>query len=215
MRARRVILLLLTLLIASAATNAAETPVEFIELRMDEGRDAAHLWQVGWTSVYAGVALVQGGMAMAADNQDDQVVNAVGALRAIAALALMRVRPDPGRFGADPIRAAGPPGSPERLAAAEELLHASAHHAGQRYSPRRHILNVGLNAFFGGLVWAFGDSDDAIISTLTGIAGGEAALLTRSRQPIVNAREYDQRFSKRLTWEAGPMGAGVGVRVRF
>lgn len=205
----------LTVLIACSAAHAAESPDVFIEQRMDEGRDAAHLWQVGWTSVYAGVAVVQGGMAIAADNQDDQVVNAVGALRAIAALALIRARPDPGRFGADPIREAGPPGSPERLAAAEELLRASAHHAGQRYSPQRHLLNVGINAFFGGLVWAFGDSDDAIISTLTGIAGGEAALLTRSRQPIANAREYDQRFGKRLTWEAGPMGQGVGFRVRF
>ena len=165
-----------------AADDANRERIEFIEERLDEGRADAVLWQNGWTSVYAGVALVQGTLAFTSDEHDDRVRNSVGALRAIAALTLMQIRPDPGRHGADPIRSAGPEGSTQRLQAAENLLHLSAHHAAQRNSLRRHFLNVGINTFFGGLIWAFGDSDDAVQSTLLGIVGGEAALLTRSQR---------------------------------
>ena len=187
----------------------------FIEQRLDEGRKAAWRWQTGWTSVYAGVAVVQGTMAITDGDHDERVVNGVGALRAIAALTLIRMRPDPGRHGADPVRAAGPAGSRERLEAAETLLRDSAHHADRRYSVRRHALNVGLNAFFGGLVWAFGDSDDAITSTLLGIAGGEAALLSRSRQPIRNLKDYRSRYPDRIEWTVVPRAGGIGFVARF
>ena len=187
----------------------------FIESRMDEGRRVAARWQNGWSSIYVGAAVVHGGLALASDDNDDRVVNSVSALRAIAAITLMRIRPDPGRHGADPIRSAGPIGSPERLQAAEKLLRQSAHHAGQRNAPGRHFLNVGINAFFGGLVWAFGDSDDAIQSTLLGIVGGEAALLTRSRQPLRNRDDYSSRFASRISWSLVPVAGGIGFQARF
>ena len=225
-KTRRVIAGLAVLLLhglLSPTAGADEAPghdptgerTAFIEQRLDEGRKAAWRWQTGWTSVYAGVAVVQGTMAITDGDHDERVVNGVGALRAIAALTLIRMRPDPGRHGADPVRSAGPEGSRERLEAAVALLRASAHHADRRYSIRRHALNVGLNAFFGGLVWAFGDSDDAITSTLLGIAGGEAALLSRSRQPIRNLQDYRSRFPDRVEWALVPRAGGIGFEVRF
>lgn len=189
--------------------------ISFIEDRLDSGRRVAARWQNGWSAIYVGAAVVHGGLALASDDNDDRVVNSVSALRAIAAITLMRIRPDPGRHGADPIRSAGPVGSPERLQAAEELLRQSAHHAGQRNAPGRHFLNVGINAFFGGLVWAFGDSDDAIQSTLLGIVGGEAALLTRSRQPLRNRDDYSSRFASRISWSLVPVAGGIGFQARF
>ena len=216
--ALRVVALLLGLSIAGQAVAESADAAErsaFIEQRLDEGRAWARLWQNGWTTAYAGAAVVHTALAFAGDDQDEQVVNGVSALRAVAALALIRHRPDPGRFGADPVRAAGPPGSTARLAEAERLLAATVHHAERRSSVRRHLFNVGLNAAFGGLVWAFGDSDDAIKSTLLGIAGGEAALLSRSRQPIRNARDYESRFGAPVTWEFVPRHGGLAVVIRF
>jgi hypothetical protein len=214
----RAVALLLTLQIAGPATAGPDDAADrsaFIEQRLDEGRAWARLWQNGWTTAYAGAAVVHTALAFAGDDQDERVVNGVSALRAVAALALIRHRPDPGRFGADPVRAAGPPGSPARLAAAERLLAATLHHAERRYSVRRHLFNVGLNAAFGGLIWAFGDGDDAIRSTLLGIAGGEAALLSRSRQPLRNARDYETRFGAPVTWELVPRHGGLAVVVKF
>ena len=201
--------------VVHADENADRERIEFIEGRLDEGRADAALWQNGWTSVYAGVAIVQGTLAFTNDEHDDRVMNSVGALRAIAALTLMRVRPNPGRHGADPIRSAGQEESAQRLDAAEDLLQLSAHHAAQRNSPARHFLNVGINAFFGGLIWAFGDEDDAIRSTLLGIVGGEAALLTRSQQPIRNRNDYESRFLRGVEWRLIPGPGGIGLQVRF
>ena len=216
--ALRAVALLLTLPITGpvkAEPDDAFARSAFIEQRLDDGRAWARLWQHGWTTAYAGAAVVHTALAFAGDDQDEQVVNGVSALRAVAALALIRHRPDPGRFGADPVRAAGPPGSDARLAEAERLLAATVHHAERRYSVRRHLFNVGLNAAFGSLVWAFGDGDDAIKSTLLGIAGGEAALLSRSRQPIRNARDYEARFGAPVTWELVPQNGGLAFVLRF
>jgi hypothetical protein len=201
--------------VVHADDDSSRQRIEFIEDRLDEGRADAMLWQNGWTSVYAGVALVQGTLAFTSDEHDDRVKNSVGALRAIAALTLMRIRPDPGRHGAGPIRSAGPEGSTQRLYAAENLLRRLAHHAAQRNSPKRHFLNLGINAFFGGLIWAFGDLDDAIQSTLLGIVGGEAALLTRSQQPIRNLDDYGSRFAARIAWQLVPVAGGIAFRARF
>ena len=66
-----------------------------------------------------------------------------------------------------------------------------------------------VNAVFGSLVLAFGDSDDAIFSTLTGIAGGVATLVTRSPQPIRNAAEYRDRYGPPVTWEFAPHPHGL------
>jgi hypothetical protein len=217
-RLRGALLVLLFTLALPAPLRAADDQgarLAFLEQRLDEGRDRARLWQYGWTSVYAGAAVVHGALALSSGDQDEQVVNGVGALRALTALTLIRLRSDPGRFGADPVRAAGPPGSTARLEAAEGLLARTAHHAERRYSVERHLFNVGLNAVFGSLVLAFGDSDDAIFSTLTGIAGGVATLVTRSPQPIRNAAEYRDRYGPPVTWEFAPHPHGLAFRVRF
>jgi hypothetical protein len=187
----------------------------FIEARLDEGRPYARLWQNGWTAAYAGAGLLHATIVLTSDDGDERVANGVGALRAVTAVTLLRLRANPGRHGADPVRAAGPPGSPERLAAAESLLRAAARHAAERRSLSRHALNLGLNAFFGGLIWAFGDGHDALVSTLVGIAGGEANLLTRSRRPVDDLASYRRRYGGELTWAIEPTADGIALRVRF
>lgn len=193
--------------------------LSFLEDRLDAGRDRAALWQNGWSAAYAAVALGQGALALSEDKRDDQVANGVGALRAVTAFTLLQLRPHPGRKGADPVRAMTRDGDNSRLLAAEALLARSARRTAERYSPRRHLINVGMNLAFGGMICAFGDCGDAPLSILIGIAGGEAALWSLPKQPLHDQRVYQRRFGPatgpRISWELVPTVQGLGIRGRF
>jgi hypothetical protein len=207
---------------ASYATDDVEARGQFLESRLDERRDSIVLWQDGWTGIYGAALAFHGVRTVTNSDNDDQVANGVSALRALTAIALMRARPHPGRQGAEPMRAAGPPGSPERLEAGEAVLAASARRAGRARTLRRHLANVGANLVFGGMILAFGEPDDALVSTLLGIAGGEAVLLTAPQGPVADHAAYRSRFAHARTglrWEwspwIGPEASGLVVRGRF
>ena len=81
---------------------------------------------------------------------------------------------------------------------------------------------------FGGLILAFGDADDALVSTLMGIAGGEAVLLSSPQGPVSDLAGYRTRFASRggsgLSWhlapwrggsEGGWVPNGLAIAVRF
>ena len=227
--------LLRLLALAAALVGPAEVRadndlerLEFLETRLDERRGQIVLWQDGWSAVYGAAALFHGARMLTNSDNDDQVANGVAMLRGLTALTLMRVRPHAGRHGADPMRAAGPPGSLARLTAGEATLAASAHRAARARTVRRHLANVGTNLVFGGLILAFGDADDALVSTLMGIAGGEAVLLSSPQGPVSDLAGYRTRFASRggsgLSWhlapwrggsEGGWVPNGLAIAVRF
>jgi hypothetical protein len=120
------------------------------------------------------------------------------------------------------MRAAGPSGSPQRRQAGEATLTASARRAARARTVRRHLANVGANLVFGGMILAFGEPDDALISTLLGIAGGEAVLFTAPQGPVTDLAVYRSRFihtQSRARWHWSPRidaaSRGVSVQVRF
>jgi hypothetical protein len=192
--------------------------LEFLEARLDAGRDRAALWQNGWSAVYAAVALGQGAYALTRDSTDEQVVNGVGALRAATAFTLLQLRPHPGRQGAAPVRAMTGADDAARLDLAEALLTRSARRAEERFSPRRHLINIGMNLGFGAMICAFGDCSDAPLSILLGIAGGEAALWSLPTRPARDLRDYRRRFgqdSGRVSWQVLPTPGGLAIRGRF
>jgi len=210
---------------AAAAQTAGLSEAEidarltFIESRLDAGRRDAALWQNGWRAAYAGVAAVQGTLAFTENKKDDQVANGVGALRAVTAFTLLTLRPHPGSKGADPVRVLTGETRMVRLAAAELLLKRSARRAEERYSPRRHLINIGMNLAFGGMICAFGDCADAPLSVLIGIAGGEAALWTIPTQAVADLQAYRRRFGgqteTRISWQMLPAPGGIQLRGRF
>lgn len=193
--------------------------LSFLEARLDAGRDHAALWQNGWSAAYAAVALGQSALALTGNSRDDQVANGVGALRAVTAFTLLQLRPHPGRRGAEPVRTMTGASETDRLAAAETLLARSARRTGERYAPRRHLINIGMNLAFGGMICAFGDCGDAPLSILIGIAGGEAALWSLPRQPLDDQQVYRRRFGtgagSRISWELVPTLQGLGIRASF
>ena len=58
----------------------------------------------------------------------------------------------------------------------EQQLLASAARAETRYSLRRHLITIGANLIGGAAILTLGDSNDAVQSTLIGIAVGEAQI---------------------------------------
>jgi hypothetical protein len=190
--------------------------LRFIERSLDENRDAVRLWQTGWSLVYGTAAAGYLGLAIDADASDDRALHLVGALRAASAYALLQRRPHPGRDGAEPLRDTEFSSDESRLAATEALFAASARRAASRGRPARHLRNVALNAGFGLLVWAFGDSDDVLPFTLMGIAGGEAVLLSLPSGSRSDYEAYGRRHASaardRRRWRLVAVPGGIGFR---
>jgi hypothetical protein len=191
--------------------------LRFIERSLDENRDAVRLWQNGWSLIYGTAAAGYLGLAIDSDASDDRALHLAGALRAASAYALLQRRPHPGRDGAEPLRNTELYSDESRLAAAEALFAASARRAASRGRPARHLRNIALNAGFGALVWAFGDSDDVLPFTLMGIAGGEAVLLSLPSGSQSDYQAFRRRFASdaRPTagWRLVAVPGGIGFRV--
>jgi hypothetical protein len=191
--------------------------LNFIEERLDDGRQHASYWQNGWTGFYTAAATAQTIMSFDADNNDDRVNAAVGAVKSAAALIDILLRPMPGRHGADEITHLP---TERRLTKGEELLTETASRARERASWKSHIKVIGVNILGGAVIAAFGDESDAAVSTALGIAIGETAIWTQPSQPITNYEKYHQRFpgnhaSIIKRWQLVPMANGAMLRIAF
>lgn len=201
----------------------AEARLGFLEQRLDEGRSGAQVWQYGWSGVF-GVGLVAGAaQAALADDGDERVYQIVGAVKSAGGLAQMLTDPLPARLGADPLRQV-PDGTPEkrlqRLALGERQLIDNAARAESRYSWRRHAEGVTTNLIGGAVIYALGDSTDALISTLSGIVIGELQIWTQPWRAIGDLDDYRSAFpstmaSRGIEWQLRPTLHGVEVAFRF
>ncbi|MEZ4483873.1 MAG: hypothetical protein R2864_04535 [Syntrophotaleaceae bacterium] len=149
--------------------NELDLRLDFIETRLDAGKQHAQYWQNGWSGFYAVSALAQTISWLDADNNDDRINYAVGAVKATGSLLDMLAAPPPGRYGADAIRAVEGR-SLDKLDKAENLLQAAAQRAQARTAWKPHLKVLGVNLLGGGVILAFGDRDDALLSTTLGIA---------------------------------------------
>jgi hypothetical protein len=195
----------------------------FLEERLDAGRRSAQAWQYGWTGVYGVTTTVSAVGTLLADDADDRVYNLVGAVKSAGALAQLLLDPLPARLGAAPMRevpATTRRGRLERLAVGERQLFVNAARAEQRYSLRRHLEGVTTNLIGGAVIWAFGDSSDAVVSTLSGIAVGELQIWTQPWRATGDLEDYRNRFTDGSPvgagdWELRPRPGGVELALRF
>lgn len=189
----------------------------FIEERLDDGRQHASYWQNGWTGFYAVSAAAQTVMWLDADNNDDRISAVVGAAKSAGALIDILLRPLPGRHGADEIRNLP---AAERLSRGEELLDQAAQRAQERTSWKSHLKVIGVNLFSGILIAAFGDEGDAAVSTALGIAIGEANIWSQPSFPIENRKDYQRRFPEsqakvKNQWQLIPIANGAMLQITF
>ena len=217
---------------AGAADAARDEPTDeeiarrlsFIETRLDSHRRHAQIWHWSWTAINGGAAVGLGVAAGLTDSRSDRINFATqAALASFGVVDLYVTRPIPGRKGADPIRALPQTSHAERLEAlraAEELLGDSARRGRFRRSWRVHVANVAVNLAAGGIVWAAGSSEDAIITALSGMAGGVLYLVSEPRGRETDLDEYENftaESPKRPDsgWSVVPNGMGVALRYDF
>jgi hypothetical protein len=201
----------------------AEARLGFIEERLDEGRRNAQVWQYGWTGVFGATLLASTAQAVLADAGDERVYQIVGAVKSAGALGQMLTDPLPARLGADPLRAV-PADMAEsrlrRLAVGERLLVENAARADSRYSWRRHLEGVTTNLIGGGVIYALGDSTDALVSTLSGILVGELQIWSQPWRATADLGDYRIAFpstmaSRGIEWQLRPTLHGVEVAFHF
>ncbi len=201
----------------------AEARLGFIEERLDDGRRTAQVWQYGWTGAFAVGLVSSTAQAVLADDGDERVYQIVGAVKSAGALGQMLTDPLPARLGADPVRAVpadSAEGRLQRLAVGERQLVENAARAESRYSWRRHLEGVTTNLIGGGVIYALGDSTDALVSTLSGILVGELQIWSQPWRATSDLGDYRNAFpstmaSRGIEWQLRPTLHGVEVAFRF
>jgi hypothetical protein len=200
--------------------SEVDARLRMLEERLEAGRFTGQLWQQGWTGFYALTTLTGTVGAVAADDADGRVVNLVSAVKSVGALAQLVTDPLPARLGAAPMGEADPDRRLMRLALGERQLATNAARASSRFSLQRHLEGVTTNLIGGAVIWAFGDSGDALTSTLVGIAIGEAQIWSQPWRAEGDLAAYRTAFptttvQRAPSWELRPMGTGVQLALRF
>lgn len=205
---------------ADTGPAEAERRLDFLTRRLEEHELEGDLWYFGWLGLY-GVGLVTRSVqATTTDDGDDRLAAIVRAGKTTIGITQMLLDPLPTRLGADDL-VAGPDATPdERLArvrAAEARLEESAAYARRKYTLRPHLGNAVINLAAGGIIWAFGDWEDAAVSTGLGLAFGEARILTIPEGPIGSLEAYDERFGgvRDTGWSIVPRRNGAALVYRF
>lgn len=197
--------------------------LHFLESRLDAGQPTALAWEWGWSGAYAASFVGNTVHAVSADEADERVRAIVDAAKSgLATVQMATLLRDPltAGLGAAPMRDV--PGDDRsarllRLAVGERQLSTAAARAETRFSLRRHLLTIGANLVGGAAIATFGDGNDAVRSTLVGIAVGEAEIWSQPWRAPSDLRDYHAAFPgiPGLTWELRPMGTGVQVAFHF
>jgi len=208
---------------AGIGNTELDQRLEFVEKRLARQSPAARYWQSGWTGFHAASAVVQGILAVDADNNDDEVDYIVGAVKSTGALAQMLIRPLPAVQGSTRFQALPSRSREERihkLMQGEAQLYENADRAATRSSWKRHLVGVGANLLGGIAIAAFGDSSDAVTSTLLGIAVSETSIWTEPARAVNDLKDYQndkwmQRESSEVSWHIVPLARRIEVNIRF
>jgi hypothetical protein len=200
-----------------------ERRLAFIEERLNEGRNRARYWQYGWSGFFAASAAFQGYKVIESDDGDNELNYAVGAVKSAAGLTLMLLRPLPAVKGAASLNGmpANKPDQQEaRIRAAEDLLSTNAGRAQERKSWSRHLMGIAVNLIGSAVIASFGDTDDAVISGLTGIAINQANIWSQPSRAIDDLADYQREFpavpeTNEAAWRLTPMRGGIGITIPF
>ncbi len=192
------------------ASNLSDAELEqrltFIETRLNKQQPGAKYWQYGWTGFYSLSSAGQVIAALGSNDNDDQLIYGVGAVKAAGGLAQLLLKPLPAARSGDGFRALPATNREERLhklARGEALLSSNALRAGERYTWRRHAIGIAGNLLGGVVIATFGDGSDALVSTLVGLAVSEATIWT---EPAGAVRDLDDYRNNRWSRQAARAG---------
>jgi len=197
--------------------------LKFIETRIANQRPSAQYWQYGWTGFHAASAAGQAFLAVDANDSDDEINYLVGAAKSTGALAQMMIKPLPAVQSSIQFHEMPSQTRDERiakLAQGESLLRINAERASTRTGWKRHLIGIGVNLLGGGIITAFGDSSDAITSTLIGITVSEMNIWTEPSRAVTDLEDYQNNRwahgqNSRLDWQIIPAHNRLMVKVKF
>lgn len=209
--------------VSRLSDREVERRLDYLEERLDSGRDYAWYWWNGWTTFYALGVVIEGTRAGLADGGSARADNVVSAVKATGGVINLLRKPLAAKDGADGVRALPHSTSEDRrrqLVAAEDQLRANAEDADARYSWLRHGLNVGVNAAGAVIVWqGFDDRTRAWRSAGIGIAVGEAMIWSQPWWPAQELEDYNRRFDgdsgRQISWHLIPTIGGAALQVNF
>lgn len=197
--------------------------LKFIETRLVGLNPNASYWQYGWTGFYTAAAVGQAVLAIDEDDNDDQTSYIVGAVKSAGGLTQMLIKPLPavtslGSFQSMPSQTRAE--RMLRLEKGEALLYENASRAQQRYGWERHAIGIAANLLGGAAIAAYGDSTDAVTSTILGIAVSEASIWTEPARAVTDLEDYRNNFRDAQTtgvrnWRLVPMSGGVALHISF
>jgi hypothetical protein len=207
---------------ASSAGTPCEGPtgerIDFISARLDERRQHARRWWIGFTSFYGIGTVVTATQAALEDDAGHRAVDIVSSVKAAFGTTRLYFFDRPAALdGGEPVRDALP-ACDAALARGEELLRRAADETRSRSSWKRHASVVGINAL--GAVIAgegWGEREDAWISAGIGIVVGEIMTWTHPWNGVRDLEEYEERFggAPATTWQLVPTLNGLMVTASF
>jgi hypothetical protein len=196
--------------------------LRFLEERLDDGETWAKYWQWGWAGTYSGSTVYGTVRAIVTNKEENRTDHIVSAVKSAIGTSWMLLSRQPGRNGADSMRAItgnSRDARLARLAEGEVLLQAVAKRAEQRSDWRMHAGNIALNLAGAGFVFGFGRDSDAWLSLGVGIAVGELSIFSAPARGIQDLSDYQTRFgmktASRFHWTIVPTMGGAAVMVTF
>lgn len=215
-RSLTILLLLSLLLPGQALAQSATDEYRAYEDALAQGSRHANLWQVGWTSVYAGSLAVNAWQASEAGDADDRFDARVGVVKSALALGgmLLDRQPHPAAYrewrdGEDDIQRA------------RRLLEAVAEEERARRSLQARLGSLAVNTI-AGLTIAVGDGRerDGAINFATGMLVSELQLQSQPHQATSAINRFqparvsfgDVHLEGEYAWLVGPSQLGVALR---
>ena len=197
--------------------------LRFIETRLEALNPNATYWQYGWTGFYAVTAVGQAALAIDEDDSDDELAYYVGAVKSAGGLAQMLLKPLPAATSHESFQSMASETRADRLAKLEHgeaLMVENDIRAQQRYGVKRHSIGIVANLVGGAVIAAWGDSSDALPSTVLGIAISEANIWTEPSRASTDLQDYRSQFdgaqkTSSSSWRLTPTFGGAVLQVAF
>lgn len=208
---------------ASECDSDTEARLEFLESRLDEGRDRAQLWWRSWMGIFVigvGFSTVNGALE---DDGSNAAADYINAGKSVLGIADLTLRPHVARHGAERVRAipkTTPERCRERLALAEKSMEQAADAGSQRWAWKAHLSSLVLNlAAALAVSEGWDDPGDGWRDFGISSVSGEANIWTHPTRAVDDWSDYRQRFdgapaaarARDLRFAASPLG----VRLRW
>lgn len=198
--------------------------LDFITRRLEASKLHGQAWYAGWLAVGAG-SLAYGAVEAVRDRKGGDRADGVGGvvLGAIG-VGYVTLVPLQARRGADPLRAlpdATPAQRLRKLERAQEMLRANAERTRIAESWTSHLVGAGVGVIAGAAVWAASqDTQPAVITGVTAIAGSEIQFWTEPLQPRRDFEDYVRKFGLGRSgtarrWRIVPAAGGLALRLDF